>query len=283
MYIIIKMLSIIVCMLPAALCNAIGLLLGRLSWLAVKKWRRQMAVDNVIKSGLAATPAAAERIVRESVYRFGPMMLEVLRFPQLTKEKIDGMVKITGGEYLREALAHGRGAVLITAHSGNWELLGATLAFHGYPVVAVVKKQSDQGADRFINEYRTLAGMHVTYKTSVREMVRLLGEGKIVGLLMDQDAGADGVVVDFFGRPASSPQGPAALARMKESPIVPAFMTRNADGTHEAIIHPYLWPEKTADREADIINTTNKLNRIIEDHIRQHPAEWFWLHNRWKV
>ena len=283
MYIIIKTLSRLVCMLPAALCDAIGFVIGRLSWLAVQKWRRQMAVDNVIKSGLAATPAAAESIVRESVYRFGPMMLEVLMFPQLTKEKIDGMVKITGGEYLREALTHGRGAVLITAHSGNWELLGATLAFHGYPIVAVVKKQSDLGADRFINEYRTLAGMHVTYKTSVREMVRLLGEGKIVGLLMDQDAGADGVVVDFFGRPASSPQGPAALARMKESPIVPAFMTRKADGTHEATIHPLLWPVKPADREQDIVQTTNKLNRIIEDHIRQHPAEWFWLHNRWKV
>ena len=283
MYFAIKTLSRITCLLPAPLQNILGYFLGRLGWLAAKRWRRQMAIDNVMKSGLATTEEEAKNIVKASVYRFGPMLVEVLCFPQLTKAAIDQQVTITGGEYLTEALSHGKGAVLATAHSGNWELLGAALAYQGFPLVAVVKKQTNMGADRFINEYRTQAGMHVTYKTSVLEMVRLLAEGKIIGLLMDQDPGPRGILVDFLGRPTFTPQGPATLARMKDSPIVPAFITRRADGKHTIVLHPPVWVTKTSDRQADIITTTQKLSHIIETHIRKYPDEWFWLHNRWKA
>ena len=154
---------------------------------------------------------------------------------------------------------------------------------HKFPLVAVAKKQHNASMDQFINEYRTLAGMHVTYKTSVLEMVRLLSEGKIIGLLMDQDALSAGVFVDFFDRKASTPQGSAALARMKNAPIVPAFITANADGTHTAIIHPPVWAPKTSNRRQDIFETTQLLTKIVENHIKQHPEEWFWLHNRWKT
>ena len=283
MYYVIKVLSCLICLSPTPVRNLVAFIIGRLGWLVVNKRRKQTSIDNVLKSGLTSDPEQAAAIVKASVYRFGPMLVEVLLFPQLTPAKIQAQVAFTGREHLEAALSYGKGVVLATAHSGNWELLGAALAYEGFPLVAVVRKQNDLGADKFINEYRTQAGMHVTYKTSVKEMVRLLGEGKIVGLLMDQAAGADGIMLDFFNRPASIPQGPAALARLKGAPIVPAFITALPDGAHQAIIHPPVWVEKTADREHDIRQTTAKLNRIIEDHIRLHPTEWFWLHNRWKL
>ena len=203
--------------------------------------------------------------------------------PCLNTENIGQYVEITGREHLEAALQLGRGAVLATAHTGNWELLGAALAMHGFPLVAVVQRQTNPAMDGFINEYRTKAGMHVTYKQGVREMVKLLGAGKIIGLLMDQDNHKDGVFVEFFSRPASTPQGAAALGRLNNAPIVPAFITANPDGNHRAIIHPYLAVQKTADREEDIRSTTQQLTRIIENHVRQYPQEWFWLHNRWKT
>ncbi len=185
-------------------------------------------------------------------------------------------------EYLTEALSYGKGVVLATAHSGNWELLGASLAMYGFPLVAVVQKQTNGDMDKFINENRTRAGMHVTYKTGVREMVRMLGEGQVIGLLMDQDAHRDGVMVEFFGRLASTPQGAAALARMKDAPIVSAFITENKDGTHEVILHPPVWVQKTSSRDEDLLLTTQQLTNVIEQHIRNASHEWFWLHNRWK-
>jgi KDO2-lipid IV(A) lauroyltransferase len=241
-----------------------------------------MAIDNICRS-LKMDEQQAYALAKASAVRFGPMFMEVLHMPCLTKDNIGQYVKINGREHLDAALKLGRGAVLATAHTGNWELLGASLAMHGFPLVAVVQRQTNAAMDSFINEYRTKVGMHVTYKQGVREMVKLLCAGKIIGLIMDQDNHRDGVFVEFFSRLASTPQGAAALGRLNNAPIVPAFITANPDGTHTAIIHPYVIVEKTADRGEDIRITTQHLTQIIENHIKQHPHEWFWLHNRWKT
>lgn len=282
LYTLVKIISHFCCWLPSSVRRCLGNIVGELCWPIIPSRRKKMAADN-IKRSLKVDKAEAMAIAKRSATRFGRMFLEVLCLPKTNKNNIGQLVRVEGAENLSEALAYGHGAVLATAHSGNWEILGAALAMNGFPLVAVVQKQTNAAMDRFINEYRTMAGMHVTYKTGVREMVRMLGEGKIIGLLMDQDQHESGVFVEFFGRPASTPQGAAVLARMKDAPIVPAFITENNDGTHTAIIHPAVWVTKTQDKELDIIVTTAKLTRIIEQHIRKYPHEWFWLHNRWKT
>lgn len=282
MYQFVKLISWLVCKLPFQFRQLLGDALGVFCWaFVIAGKRKKMAIDNVICS-LKLNEQQAIEIVKRSAIRFGGMFMEVLYFPRITPANIRQYVNIEGEEYLREALSAGKGAVLATAHSGNWELLGAALAMNGFPLAAVVQRQTNAAMDHFINEYRSMTGMHVTYKSGVRDMVRLLNEGKIIGLLMDQDA-QPGVFVNFFGREASTPPGPAALARMTGAPIVPAFITGNGDGTHHAIIHPPIILEKTADREHDIQVMTQKLTGIIEEHIRQYPHEWFWLHNRWKT
>jgi KDO2-lipid IV(A) lauroyltransferase len=282
LYTLVVVLSDVVCLLPEFLRRFCGNLLGQLCLLIVPPKRRALAIANV-QASLAISKAEAQTIVKRSVTRFGWMFMEVLYLPKITKATMVSQVSMVGVEYLEAALAAGKGVVLATAHSGNWEIMGAALAMHGFPLVAVVQKQTNPAMDRFINDYRTLAGMHVTYKSGVREMVRLLGQGMIIGLLVDQDAGHDGVIVDFFGRPASTPQGAAALARLKDAPIIPAFITEEVDGRHTIHIHQALWVHKTADRDADIYATTQAVTKIVEGHIRRHPEEWFWLHNRWKT
>ncbi len=281
-YHLVKCLSGFICLLPLKLRRALGWLIGSLCWPLVSAKRRKMAIDNISRS-LGVDEHQAYLLARESAVRFGPMFMEVLSMPQLTKDNIGKHVLLSGREHLEAALKMGRGAVLATAHSGNWEMLGAALAMHGFPLVAVVQRQTNYAMDKFINEYRNNAGMHVTYKQGVREMVKLLCTGKIIGLLMDQDNHKDGVFVEFFSRLASTPQGAAALGRLNNAPIVPAFITQNPDGTHTAIIHPAIMVEKTADRDYDIHTTTQRLTQIIESHIRKYPHEWFWLHNRWKT
>lgn len=280
LYKIMNFLSYIVCILPHSLRRMSGNGVGQLCWLLVPRKRKTMAVGNVMQV-LSVEPNKAEAIVKESTVRFGRMFFEVLAFPKM-KQDINRYIRFEGKEYLTEALTYNRGVVLATAHSGNWELLGAALALHGFPMIAVAQKQTNAEMDRFINDCRSLVGMHVTYKSGVREMIKMLAEGKVIGMLMDQDAGRDGIFVDFFQRQASAPRGPAFLARMKESPIVPAFITENHDGTHTVIIKEPIWTPQTEQRENDIIVTTQHLTELIEQHIRLQPAEWFWLHNRWK-
>lgn len=281
-YHFVKLLSWLVRILPRDAREAMGDLLGAVAWPFVPARRRDTAVANAMAS-LGLDRSAALAVVRRSAVRFGRMFMEVLCLPGLTGDNIGRFVTLRGRENLEAAFAHGRGIILVTAHSGNWELMGPALALYGFPIVGVVQKQTNAAMDRVINEFRRASGMHVTYKSGVREMVSLLGQGKGIGLIMDQDAKEQGIFTEFFGRVASAPQGPAVLARLKDVPLVPLFITANADGTHTLVIHPALWVEKTADREADYLAITKRLNAILEDHIRAHPHEWFWLHNRWKT
>lgn len=280
MYEVMIILSKFVCILPLRLRMWIGNLIGNFTWVFIPKRRKQMAMRN-IQLSLNTTPKETQMIAKASWTRFGKMIMDVLAIPVLQKE-IKKRVRFIGIENMDKALADGKGVVLATSHSGNWEMLGAVLAMCGYPLVGVAQKQANLAMDRFINEYRTLSGMHVTYKSGVREMIRLMGQGMIIGILMDQDAAEDGVILPFFNRDASCPQGTAFLARMKKAPIVPTFITEDKDGYYTITCQMPIYVEETSDKNEDIRRTIQSLNTIIENHIRKYPKEWFWLHNRWK-
>ena len=278
----VKLLSHFVCLLPHRAAMMIGAGLARLLWPFIPARRKRLA-QTQIERCLHVSPAEAARIARESTLRFGPMLMEVLRFPVLRRH-IEDYVTITGAlDTMRASLAQGKGAIIATSHSGNWELMGGALALAGLPIVGVAKRQSAAGMDRFINEYRALVGMHVTYRSSVREMFRMIDQGWIIGLLSDQDPSRrDGVVVDFFGQETNAFTGAAAIARRCEVPIFPVFMHRRADGHHELTIEEPLYVEKTDDRAADVLRVTQEVSAHIEAWIRRYPSEWFWLHDRWK-
>lgn len=278
----VKLLSHFVCLLPHRAAMMIGAGLARLLWPFIPARRKRLA-QTQIERCLHVSPAEAARIARESTLRFGPMLMEVLRFPVLRRH-IEDYVTITGALHtMRASLAQGKGAIIATSHSGNWELMGGALALAGLPIVGVAKRQSAAGMDRFINEYRALVGMHVTYRSSVREMFRMIDQGWIIGLLSDQDPSRrDGVIVDFFGQETNAFTGAAAIARRCGVPIFPVFMHRRADGHHELTIEEPLYVEKTDDRAADVLRVTQEVSAHVEAWIRRYPSEWFWLHDRWK-
>ncbi|SDP42644.1 lysophospholipid acyltransferase family protein [Selenomonas ruminantium] len=281
LYYVLKAISLIACTLPRGLCELLGRALGNLAWLVVPQKRKKLAVDQV-RMCLGVDDVEALRIAKASAVRFGPMLFEVLRFPVIKKHP-ERYVRIEGLEKLQQGMADGRGAIFAAAHSGNWELMGGAFAMAGIPLVGVAMKQKDSAADRFINEYRTLIGMHITYKTGVREMFAMLKQGWAIGLIMDQDTNRhDGIILDFFGRPTNCTPGAASMARFQDVPIFPVFMHRDEQGRHTLVVHDPLYVEKTADKRADIKRTTQQINDIIEAHVRKYPEEWFWLHDRWK-
>ena len=240
-----------------------------------------MAIGNVMRC-LNFDQSSAAIIVKRSTICLALLFVDVMRFPEIQKD-IDRYVTLHGKENLVKACQSGNGAIMATAHSDNWELLGGALALNDFKIVGVAMKQKSQGADRFINEYRTDIGMHITYKDNVREMFNMLKQGWAVGLIMDQDTSKrDGIIVDFLGRPTCSVTGAATLARWGNSPIVPAFIHRRDDGTHEVTIHEPIIMTRTKDKREDIRQTTQDLAHIIEQHVRKYPEEWFWLHDRWK-
>ena len=251
-------------------------------WIFLPAKRKKLATENICCC-LGVSPEESKRIAKESTVQFGSIFMEVLSFPKL-KETMQSHVEVIGLEHLtRYKNSSERGAVIMTCHSDNWELMGGAFAQNGIPLVGVAKKQKSADADKFINEYRTLIGMHITYRSGVREMYKMLDEGHFIGLIMDQDVGRnDGVVVKFFNRATNFVTGAASMSRFRKIPIFPAFMHKNSDGSHVLEISPPLYVEKTSDKHADIKKMTQRLATLIEEHVRKYPGEWFWLHDRWK-
>lgn len=277
-----KALSAVLCALPYQLQYGIGYLLGQLGWLFIPKKRKRLAIGQILFCRITDDVEEAKRIAKASVTRFGRMIVDVLRYPEIKDGKYKEMFTMDGREYLEDAKADGKGAIMIALHSGNWELLGGILASEGYPLISVAMQQQGD-ADRFINEYRTMMHQHVTYKTGVREMVKELHKGSFIGLIMDQDPGDQGQLVPFFGYETLTPVGPAAMARMQDVPIIPVTIRFDEyTEKHKITVHPPIYAEKTDDRKRDIAVTLTILNEWLEDYIRRYPEDWFWLHNRWK-
>lgn len=281
-YYFVKLLSFFACLLPKRVADALGYGLASILWPFVPKKRKELAKRQIINC-LHVDEREAERIAKASAVRFGPMLFEVLRFPRI-KGHIEEYVTLTGAvDEVRAQLATGKGCIFSTSHSGNWELMGGAFAQYGLPLVGVAKKQTAQGMDRFINEYRTLIGMHITYSKGVREMYDMLSEGWIIGLIMDQDPSRrDGIILDFFGQPTNCVTGAASMARFKDVPVFPVVMHRREDGHHILTIEPAQYIEKTKDKKEDIRRLSQSLQKRIEEHVRRYPEEWFWLHDRWK-
>ncbi|WP_269140340.1 lysophospholipid acyltransferase family protein [Pectinatus haikarae] len=275
-----KLFSKLFCLLPEKISYLIGRAIGHITWFLIPPKRKNMAVRNAVLS-LNISHKKAVQIVKKSWTKFGPMIIDVLRFP-IMKYNMNKYITLSGTENLDEALKLGRGGILAAAHSGNWELLGGALSQNGYKLVGVAQEQSNRGADRFMNEYRALIGVYVMYKYDVRNMFKMISKGWLIGLIMDQDAAEDGIVMPFLGRDASCAHGAATIARRNNAPIIPVFIVKGPGLTHQIIIHKPIFVAKTQNKHEDIRTATMIITKQIEDHIIKHPAEWFWLHNRWK-
>jgi len=283
-YYIVKLFSKLMCISPRFVRNLLAHFLGSVAVLVVPRWRMQMAEAN-IRECLGVSDERAKQIAADSLHRFGRMVIEVMRFPLLNEKTIHEQVQVEGLEYLEAAYAEGKGVIMATGHYGNWELLGATVALHGYPMLSITRKQNNSHMDKAINEFREMVGQQVTYnrgKHGLLAISRMLKEKNLLGVLFDQDTNDDGVELDLFGKRSVIPMGAAALSRIYGSPILPIFMHNNDDGTCCAKIYPPLYTQKTGDKQRDFYQVTRKLVDILEMEIINHPEMWFWVHDRWK-
>jgi KDO2-lipid IV(A) lauroyltransferase len=267
---------------PYRLALALGSFLG---WLAfdVLRIRRKVTLTN-LRNSLSESRNELTGIARRAYRNFGKSMVEYVLFPSLNKEKLERMVEVEGAEHFDEALKRGKGAVLVGGHFGSWELMGAGLSQKGYPIDFLVGEQHNLLVDNLMNDYRRSMGIGIIKMgTAAKGIIKALKDNRFVAMLSDQDAGSDGTVVEFFGRPASTPKGPAAFALKMDVPIIMGFIVRRQDGRRQRIIiEKPIHGQKTADKEEDIRKLTQAYTSVLENYIRRYPDHWFWPHRRWK-
>jgi len=263
-----------------AVGGAVGMLAGRID-------RRHAAIarDNLAAAFGAELPAKErERVLRACWRHFGQITFDALAFPRLDQKALGSIVKVVGLDHAREALALERGALVFSAHYGHWEAGAYAMGLLGIPFAVIARPLDNPVLDRRLIELRKGSGNAVIPKRrAVRETMRALANGAGVAILIDQDAGADGVFVPFFGRLASTTPTLALLALRTEAPIVPVFARVEADGTITVHIEPVVPVQPTGDRDADVLRLTADCTRIVERWTRSTPEQWLWMHRRWKT
>lgn len=248
--------------------------------------RKRLAYANLRAAfGAEKTHEELRRIARRSMQNMAMSAIELLRFPSIDQAYLDSHIRIRSGDKEKVAsfMKSGQGIIFLTAHFGSWELLNAAGSLMGYQMAVLAKEQKHRRADEFLNKLRSSKGTQVIYKgIGVREILRSLTKGKIVGMLSDQDGGKKGVFVRFFGRMSSSPAGVATFAMRTGTPIFPVFIFREGLNRHRIEVEgPLSVPRDGAEEEKERI-ILQQFSEILEQKIRQAPDQWLWAHRRWK-
>ena len=201
-----------------------------------------------------------------------------------TVSQISRIVSFEGGEYIAQALAEGNGAIILTGHFGNWELLAASIVAEGYTLRPLARRLRSKRLNVLLNAYRERAGYTgIDRDGGIRGALRCLKQNALLGILADVDTKIDGVFVDFFGRPAYTPYSPVAIALKTGAPILPTFIIRQPDDSHRVIVEPPLALEQSGDKQHDFVVNTQKFTKVIESYVRLYPEQWVWMHERWKT
>ena len=247
---------------------------------------RPIALKNLEIAFPEMEPQARLKILRAMYRSWGRMLAEWTHFGELSRANIETVATYEGKEHwdAAERRSKGRGLLVLTAHYGNFELLQLAHSIFGYHIAIVHRPLRNPLIDAAVCGARVRYGNRIIErKAGGREMMRMLRQNWMIAITLDLDV-RKGVFANLFGLPASTSDGLARLAMATGAPVVPAFMVREGDSIHHKItILPEIEIVKTRDREACVIENTQRCNDAIEKMVRAHPDHWNWIHRRWKT
>ncbi len=247
--------------------------------------RRRVTRENLRRAlGPQRTQRELDRIARSCYRHFAMTFVELALCSHRPLAELDERVEVTGWENVTEAAARGRGILFLTAHFGNWEILGAWMGRGPQALHVVVGDQRNRKVDQYSKHLRRRLGMEVIpMGAALRDIVRTLRGGGQVALVADQDGGPEGLFLDFFGRPASFPLGPARFAYRTGAPIVMGFGRRVAPGRFRCQFPRPIYADPSRPESEEIARILRTYSTTLESLVQRDPEQWFWMHRRWKT
>lgn len=242
--------------------------------LAVPSFRRR-AEENLALVRPEMAAAQRRRLVRGAGAEFTRLMVEYARLDRFHR---DLAIETTGAEHLLAARDAGRGAVLVTAHYGNWEAVRIAALRLGCESGIIYRAFNNWHLDRFTQGLIPVAGRPVLQKgrQGMRRLVQHVRQGGFVLILVDQRiTGAP--LIDFLGHPAETATAAAELALKTGAALIPVRATRNTPGRCFEV--EIAAPVTGADARAMMA----EVNRQIGNWVAEHPEQWFWFHHRWRI
>jgi KDO2-lipid IV(A) lauroyltransferase len=224
------------------------------------------------------------RTTARNVYReLGKNMFDAIYLSRTSPARFEALVRHDDLADFKKAYDCGRGVVVITAHTGCFEMLLHSFARYGFRSFAIGRRMFHPRLEGIVRTIRS--GEDIDYMgrdEGALKVVRQLKEGKIFGVLIDQDVRVEAVFADFLGRPANTPSGPMKIAMKFKIPVVVVTTARQPDNTHYIFVSKPLDLACTGDFENDLVKNVQIANDIICNTIRRFPEQWVWMHRRWK-
>ena len=253
----------------------------------VDRRHRQRARQNIARCFPAFTRDQVDELTEKTFEHLVQLAIEVCHTPRMIHpDNWTDRVAITQMGSAIGLLNAGNPAVLVTGHVGNWEILGYLLATLGYKIHAIARPLDNPYVNRWLLGIREKRGLSIITKWDATEqMLAVLAQGELLAFIADQNAGDRGLFVPFFGKLASTYKSIGLLAISQNLPIICGYACRRQQprgcyyqlGTTD-VIYPHEW----ANQADPLFYVTARYMRAIENMIRLAPAQYFWMHRRWK-
>ncbi|MBP1711374.1 MAG: lipid biosynthesis lauroyl acyltransferase [Deltaproteobacteria bacterium] len=271
-------------MFPLFIKRFAAVSMSRVAYYLLQK-HKLIAVHNLTRSFPEKSLTENLQIVKDTYANFALTFIEFLQILYLNRDNLHHWVSVKGLEHYERACNEGKGVLLFTAHFGNWEMGNAALAILSKPPIFMARVLDSPFLEEITTFVRSRLGVGNIHKKNVlSSILSQLRKGEVLKLLIDQNAAArEGVFVNFFGRPACATTGIALMAMHTGAAVLPVFTTRMPDGRYLTEIGPKVETVNTGNRDQDVLQNTQNYNTIIENHVRQYPGQWLWLHQRWKT
>lgn len=282
--ILVRLLSL----LPYRIASDTGGLIGRLGY-HLDERHRNIALENLARAFPGRDKEDLVIIARKVFENLGRSAAEFVHAagnsPASVKALINKRITVEGQHYLNNAIMNNRGVLFLSAHFGNWELLGSVISDNMSALNVIARPIDNRRIDSLITSLRSVMGAKVLPKKGgLRDALRALKNGGAVAILLDQNtAREEGVFVDYFLQPAATNRGLALIALKSGAAVVPVFIVRENTYSHRVIYMPEVEIKRSDDLERDVVTYTQKFTNIIETIVREHPEQWFWMHRRWKT
>ncbi len=266
--------------LPTELSYKIAIFISDVHYYFCSRDRR------IVKNNLKIILSSDENLsylARESFRNFGKYLVDFFKVQgSLTDEYVRNHVTIEHIEYLTDTLKEQKGAIIVTAHMGNWELGGCVLSKLGYPPIAVALPHKERSVNDLFNAQRAAEGMTIVPNSvAIRECIKGLRKNRIVALLADRDFNLNGEVVNFFGKKTIFPKGPAAFSLKTGAVIVPTFLIREQEDHFKLFFEKPISLFNDDGSRIALGDLIEKYAAAIESNIKKYPTQWFMFQKFW--
>ena len=240
-------------------------------------WRRRIR-DNLAHVLPDISEEDARQISLAVPDNAGRTLIEIYSGDTFKKRAIAAPLSGPGYDALEAARAEGRPVILVTGHFGNYDAVRASLISRGHNMGALFRPMRNPYFNKHYVRAISQIGepMFEQGKRGMMQIVKHLRSGGVLGILTDLSFGA-GEELDFFGKPAMTSLITAELALKYNAALIPVYASRCENGLDFEIIVQAEIPHSDAE------TMTQTVNDGLEELVRQHPGQWFWIHRRWKA